>query len=72
MVDGIAVLEPGLSVMAGLAERLPVGLVPEQGGVASMWFDVVNDGGLCVSPVSGALCTQRMGTKKRLALPLPT
>ena len=35
----------GLPIVAGLAERLPVGLIPEQPLIAAVRKDVVNYGG---------------------------
>ena len=39
------VMQGGLAVVAGLAHRLPVGAVPEQGHVPAMRLDVVDHGG---------------------------
>ena len=42
-VGRAAVFVTGLSVMVFLAQRLPVGRIPEQRGIAAMRSDVVND-----------------------------
>ena len=57
--------------MALLAEGLPVALVPEEGRVAAVRADVVDDSGLGVDAAGQAADTQRMGREVLLADPPP-
>ena len=68
----VAVFRHGLMVVAALAQRLPVGCIPEQFLVSTMGDDVVNHRGphqlaLCLAPN-----TQRMGLEDGSAGFLPT
>lgn len=58
-------------VMAGLAERLPVGLIPEQLLIASMDLDVVNHSGCTCTTLTLAVDAQRVVPKVALTCLLP-
>nr|DAY97717.1 MAG TPA: hypothetical protein [Caudoviricetes sp.] len=72
MVVLIPVLGHGLCVVARLAQRLPVFLVPEQLLVTSMGNDVVNNSGWHNLSLLLAADTQWMGSKKCLSGSLPS
>ena len=67
----VAVFCPGLPVMAVFAERLPVGLVPEQLLISTVRNDVVDDRRLDVPSFLGALGAERVRPQEPLAFPLP-
>lgn len=73
MVHRVDVFGQSLAVMAWLAQRLPVGFVPEKSGIATVRSDVVHHSGLRVSPLLHALGAEWMGLEILLAyfLPLP-
>ena len=71
MVSWLAVFLTGLPVMARLAQRLPVGLIPEQLHVPSVRFDVVHHRSPHIPTVRHAPDAQRMCFKKSLAGFLP-
>ena len=71
MVVLIPVLGHGLGVMARLAQRLPVFLVPEQLLVTSMGNDVVNHSGWHNLSFLLAADTQWVGSKECLSGSLP-
>ncbi len=54
------VFRPGLPVMAGFAERLPVILIPEELLIPAMRDDVIDNGRLDVMSGFGTFGTQRM------------
>ena len=66
VVRGIAVLAAGFPVMAGLAQRLPVALVPEQFRITPVGHDVVDHRCGDIPSISLAFSTQRMAVKKSL------
>lgn len=71
MVVLVSVLGHGLGIMAGLTQRLPVFLVPEQLLVTSMGNDVVNNRGWHNLTLLLATDTQRVGSKERFPGSLP-
>lgn len=71
MVVLVSVLGHGLGIMAGLTQRLPVFLVPEQLLVTSMGNDVVNHSGWHNLSLLLASDTQRVGSKECLSGSLP-
>ena len=71
MVVLVSVLGHGLGIMAGLTQRLPVFLVPEQLLVTSMGNDVVNNRGWHNFTLLLATNTQRVGSKERFPGSLP-
>ena len=62
---------PGLSVVAPLAKRLPVALVPEQLSVAPVRYDMVHNLGLGKPAFALALLAKRIGFQVSLAYLLP-
>ena len=71
MILRVAVLFPGLPVMASFTERLPVVLIPEELLISAVRNDVVDNRCLDISSLLGALGTERMRLQEPLALPLP-
>ena len=71
MVLRIAILRPGLSVMAGLAERLPVVLIPEQFLISAVRNDVVDNRRFDVPSFRSAFDAERMRPQEPFAFPLP-
>lgn len=65
------VLGQCLSIMAWLAQRLPVRSIPEEVLISTMGNDVVNHSGLRVSPGLLTRSAQRMAFQVQLALLLP-
>lgn len=65
------VLVPGLLVVVGFTEWLPVALIPEQLLVTTVRYDMVNHSGLGISPLFHALRTQWVFPKVRFTRPLP-
>jgi len=47
-------------VMAFFAQRLPVGLIPEQALIATVWNDMVNHSRRCGAMITQTLCAQRI------------
>lgn len=66
-----AIFGESLPVMALLAERLPVILIPEELLISAVRNDVVDDCRLDVSSGLGTFGTQRMCLKEPLAFSLP-
>lgn len=62
----------GFVIVAGLAQRLPVALVPEEFRIATMRDDVVNDRRGNISSVPLTLSAQRMPMKVSLRRLLPS
>ena len=71
MILRILVLRPGLMVMAGLTECLPVIPVPEQCFISTMWNDVIHNRCLLVLPLCHTPYAQRMCCKVLFTCFLP-
>ena len=67
----VAILRPGLPVMALLAEWLPVVLIPEELLISAVRNDMINYCCLDVSSRLGAFSTKRMNLKEPFAFLLP-
>ena len=71
MVRWVAVLIPGLLVVVGFTEWLPVALVPEQRLVTTVWDNVIHNSGSLITPFFQALHAQWVFPQICFACPLP-
>lgn len=71
MIALVSVFSHGLAVMAGLTQRLPVGLVPEKFLITTVWNDVVNNRGWYNLSFLLAPHTEWVGCKKGFPCSLP-
>ena len=71
MIGRCLVLSSGLGAVASVAERLPVGLIPEQSPVSTVRDNVVHISGLDVATFLQALHAQGMRKKESLSRLLP-
>lgn len=72
VIQRIPIRGTGFVIVAGLAQRLPVALVPEEFRIATMRDDVVNDRRGNISSVPLTLSAQRMPMKVSLRRLLPS
>ena len=67
----VVILIPGLHIMMMLAQRLPVGLIPEQPHIPAMGYDVIHHRGPHIPAICHTADAQRVRFQESLTGLLP-